>query len=244
MAWTRSAQSGLRQSPGGWCSARKRWREFAPLEGEVVTAADASHVGLPSSWYEHFVRDHFKGGEVRAEQLKFAIDDPSIRDLLRFKIEQRQLQEGLHDVRDVEVNPYDAIAAGVADAGLAAVVREAFPEREAVTVRELIPEVQRRAVRTLLIGADGRPSAQRIRRAAARAGARREQLAEFESTLDRRLGLQHIIQAGAADDEIRDLARTWFGETETISVEQLLLASHVPAFARVLGWQKMMAAVA
>lgn len=209
-----------------------------------MTAADASRVGLPSSWYEPFVRDHFGGGEVRAEQLKFAIDDPSIRDLLRFKIEQRQLQEELHDVLDVEVNPYDAIAAGVADAGLAAVVREAFPGRESVAVRELIPEVQRRAVRTFLVGADGRPSALRVRRAAARARARQEQLEAFRSTLDRRLGLHHVIQAGAAGEELRDLARTWFGETETISVEQLLLASQVPAFARVLGWQKMMAALA
>ncbi len=249
MAWTRgSGASGLRQSPGGWfrapLAARRRWREFAPLAGELVTADDASHVGLPQSWYQHFVEDHFKGKEVRAEQLRFAIEDPSIRDLLRYKIEQRQLVEALSDVLDEQLNPYDAIAAGVADAGLAAVVREAFPGRDEVTIRELIPEVSRRAVQTLLVGTDGRPSAQRVRRALARAHVRREQVAGLESILDRRIGIQHVIQAGAADPELHELARVWFGETESVSVGQLLLASQVPAFERVLGWQKMMANLA
>lgn len=245
MAWTRAGQSGLRQTPAGWLrgsfAARRRWKEFAPLAGEVVTADDASHVGLPSSWYEHFVQDHFKSTQVRAEQLKFAIDDPSIRDLLRYKIEQRQLVEELASVLDEVVHPYDAIAAGVADAGLAVVVREVFDGRDDVTVRELIPEVQRRAVRDFLVGTDGRPSPQRVRRAAARSRVREEQLAPFASILDRRVGLTYAIQSGAAGPELHDLARTWFGEAESLSVEELLLASQVPEFARVLGWQKMMA---
>ncbi len=246
MSWTRgSGASGLRRSSGRWfrapLAARKRWREFAPLAGELVTADDASHVGLPLSWYQHFIQDHFKGQEVRAEQLRFAIDDPSIRDLLRYKIEQRQLLEELHEVLGARLNPYDAVAAGVADAGLPAAMRAAFPGRDEVSVRELIPEIQRRAVRTLLVGADGRPSVQRVRRATARAEVRAALLGEFESILDRRIGIQHLIQSGAADDGLRGLVRTWFGETESVSVAQLLLASQVPAFARVLGWQKMMA---
>jgi len=217
-----------------------QWREFMPVAREVVTADDASHVGVPLSWYRHFVEDHFGGGEVRAEQLRFAIGDPSIRDLLRYKIEQRRLLEDLHDVLDERFTAYDAIAAGVADAGLATVVREVFPDHADVSVRELIPEILRRAVRTFLVGADGRPGVQRVRRAAARARERERALRPFASHLGRRIGIETAIQVGAADDELRELARTWFGERESLSVEQLLLASHVPAFARVLGWQKMM----
>lgn len=247
MAWTRAGQSGLRRSPAGWLrgslEARRRWKEFAPLAGEIVTADDATRVGLPVTWYEHFVRDHFNSTQVRAEQLKFAIDDPSIRDLLRYKAEQRQLHEVLRDVLDEIVNPYDAIAAGVADAGIAVVVRDAFDGRSGVTVRELIPEIQRRAVRDFLMGADGRPSAQRVRRAVARAGAREELFAQFSSILERRIGLTYAIQSGAAGPELRGLARTWFAERESLSVEQLLLASQVPEFQRLLGWQKMMAAL-
>ncbi|MDG2307591.1 MAG: hypothetical protein P8R42_23640 [Candidatus Binatia bacterium] len=245
MAWTRgSGASGLRNSSGSWfrapLAARKRWREFAPLRGELVTPDDASHVGLPLPWFQHFVEDHFSGSEVRAEQLRFAIDDPSIRDLLRYKIEQLQLFEEFSEVLDDRLNPYDAIAAGVADTSLAAVAREVFPDQADVSVRELIPEILRRAVRDFLVGKDGRPSAQRVRRAIARARVRQDQFRELEPYLKRRVGIDAAIQSGAADDALHGLARTWFDEKESLSVEQLLLGSHVPAFARVLGWQKMM----
>ena len=123
---------------------------------------------------------------------------------------------------------------------IATVVREVFPESRDVSVRGLIPEISRRAVRTFLIGPDGRPSAQRVRRAVARAAQRERELRPFEGHLERRVGIETAIQAGAAGPELHDLARTWFGEGETLSVEQLLLASQVPEFARVLGWQKMM----
>lgn len=219
---------------------RERWREFAPIAGEPVTAEDASHTGLPAAWYEHFVQDHFKGGQVRAEQLRFAIDDPSIRDLLRFKIEQRQLREDLAEVLDDQLNPYDAVAAGVARRELVTVVREAFEERSDVTVGELIPEIQRRAVRDFLIGADGRPSIARVRRALAQAAERKRALEQLGPIKDRQVDLSAAIQSGAADESVRSLARAWFGEATALSVEQLLLASKEPAFARLLGWKKMM----
>lgn len=221
-------------------AARKRWQEFAPLAGELVTVDDASRMGLPVSWYKHFVEDRFRGGEVRAEQLRFAIDDPSIRDLLRYKIEQRHLLEQLHEVLDERLNPYDAIAADVAGVGLAVVVREAFPEQDDVSIRELIPEVSRRAVRDFLYGADGRPSVPRIRRALARVAVRQSEMREFAGGLDRRIGIETAIQVGAAGEDLRALARTWFGESEELRMDQLLLVSHVPQFARLLGWQKMM----
>lgn len=208
-----------------------------------MTVDDARHAGLPLDWYRRFVERHFDGTELRAEQLRLAVEDPSVRALLRYKNEQRRLVDALRDVLDEELNPYDAIAAGVADPSLARVVREVFPGRDAVTVRELLPEVQRRAVRTFLIGADGRPSIVRVRRATERAQSRRRELAALGALADRRVGIRHVIQAGAADEELLELARRWFGESESLSVGQLLLASQVPAFARVLGWQKMMANV-
>ena len=196
------------------------------------------------AWYEGFVRDHFKGGQVRAEQLRFAIDDPSIRDLLRYKIEQRQLQEELGDVADEVLNPYDAVSAGVAGPELVAVVRELFDGRFDVRVAELLPEIQRRAVRELFIGADGRPSIARVRRAVSQARARLRALETLGSLREERVDLTAAIQSGAADPSVRSLADTWFGDSESLSVEQLLLGSCEPAFVRVLEWKKMMSNVA
>ena len=68
---------------GGRSDERARWEEFASLEGERVTREDAAQAGLPSEWYEGFVRDHFAGGPAPVEGFRFALDDPSVRSLLR-----------------------------------------------------------------------------------------------------------------------------------------------------------------
>jgi hypothetical protein len=244
--WTRGrGASVLRRISGGRCGAprgaRERWRELAPVADETVTLEDASRIGLPLSWYRRFLEDHFRGRErVTVEELRFALDDPSIRDLLRYKVEQRRLRDDLREVLDAPLSAYDAIAAEVAGPGLASVVREVFPDRSEVTIGELVPEASRPAVRSFLLGTDDRPSLPRVRHAIAFAERRRAETGALEAQLDKRIELRMAEEVGAADPDLRDLARSWFGEEESLSVGQLLLASQVPAFARLLGWQRMM----
>ncbi len=229
MGWFRTARA-----------ARRQWEEFQPVARELVTADDAARMGLPVSWFRHFVEDNFRGEDVRAEQFRFALEDPSIRDLLRYKVEQRELHSLFALLLDEPIHPHDAVAAGVCDLSLVAVHRELFPGRDEVPLGELLPESTRRAVRALLFGRDGRPNRQRVRHVLARRDQRLADSAEFADRLDRAIEIQTAIEVGAADATLRDLARIYFGETLALRVEQLLLAPQVPAFVRVLGWQRMM----
>ena len=228
----------------GWFGRRReerqRWSEFASLEGEEVTPEDASQAGLPGDWFEGFVSDHFRSGHTRAEGFRFALDDPSVRGLLRYKLRQRELLERLAPVLDESLAAHDAIVAGDAGISLAAAFREAFPEREEVLVRELCPEVSRRAVSDFLLGRSGAPSLPRIRRALVQAGRRRERLRQAGEHAGETINLNLALSSVGADEGVRSLLRSCFGSGEEVTVGQLLSAIELPGFAQILDWFRMM----
>lgn len=241
-----SVGTGLLGRMLGLFSRRHRFssegiEEFSELRSERVGMDDAVGAGLSRSWYEEFVQRHFGGQEPLAEQFGFALEDPTVRALLRYKLECRRLVERMGPLLDSRLDPYDAIAADVAGPGLAAVVREIAPEQNEVSIKSLIPEITRPAVRDLLLGSDGEPSPLRVRRALSFVEPRQAREREYEAYLDKTASIDLAIEAGAASDALRSLAQLWFAEGESLSVAQLVRATQVADFRKLLGWITMMA---
>lgn len=216
------------------------WEEFSGVEEEEISADDAIRIGLPGGWFE----EKFGAGPVRAESLRPYISDPSVRDLLRYRIEQSAWAEALASVLDESINLFDAIAAGVASREILRVLPEIASEEGDATVGDLVREIPRPVVRELFEeGSRGAPSLSRVQRVLEARDRRRASAERFGEGVERVIPVSMAVQVGAVGPEFRGEVREWFGPVKELRIDQLLLVPQEESFQRVLGWQAMMSCI-
>ena len=215
------------------------WDEFSGVEDLEVSADDAIRIGLPDGWFE----EKFGGASVRADRLKAFISDPSVRDLLRYRIEQCAWEQALAPVRDETISLYDAVAAGVASREILHILPEVCSEEGDATVGDLVREIPRPVVRELFEGSEGAPNVSRLQQVFEARDKRLASAARFGEGAARVIPVSMAVQVGAVGPEFRGQVRDWFGPVKELRVDQLLLVPQEESFQRVLGWQAMMSCI-
>lgn len=225
-----------------WLEVRRCWKELSWLSDEVVRPQDAEDIGITASWFNDFLSSHLGGAaEATVRELKFAMNDRAIVDLIRFKGEQRILTDTLGSLMEVRFSPFDAVAAGVVDANFLVLSRVLFPGESEVGVADLLRYLRRPIVRRLLGGTESLSARSRVRRVHRAAVARRAREKELGPLLGRTIDVEEAVLSGATDRTTRGLLRRWFGELDPLEVRHLLLVPQEPAFARLATWRVMMA---
>ncbi len=224
-------------------TARRLWKEFAPLAKEVLTATDAENVGHSAAWFQQVLAEKAGSGDsVSVGRLRFAMELPEVVDLIRYKAEVLALQRSLAEVADATFSPYDAVAAAVVDRSFLDVCRMLFPEHDGICLGDLVPHIRRPVVREFFGPAGPAAMRSRLESIQLAAAARTSRMEEASFALDREVNLANAEMSGATGPGTGALAELWFGKDATLNVETLLQVPQVEAFARLAKWRIMMAA--
>jgi len=217
--------------------ARERWRRFAPIEDELVTAVDANSAGL-GDWFGRFLAVYFPGSDaVRAARLEPFLFDPAVEAVLVAAADRAAMTRAYADVADARVALGDAVAVGLADDSLLSLP---LAGGEA-TVGELLTHAGAPLVRRML-GWDGRRrDAEALRRVLAQATTRRADQERLAPYGDKAVDVEVARDAGACDAATAARVVAHFAGRAKVTIAELLPLAHDPGVRRLLDWRMMLA---